>query len=119
MVGAYWISWISSFWKTTLPGVVPTLRPTSNAVSSVIEMRPLARSSVNSRMPSTRLAPPVSMASCSASGLVARMLAGLSASITWRSAKPHWRLAALVQRRGVERLAHQLGLRQVGPGDAS
>ena len=89
VVGVYWISWISSFWKTTLPGVVPTFSPTSNAVSSVIEIRPLARSSVNSRMPSTRLAPPVSIASCSASGLVARVFAGLSASVTWRSAKPH------------------------------
>ena len=89
MVGVYWISWISSFWKTTLPGVVQTLRPTSNAVLSVIWTRPSARSSVNSFMPSTRLAPPVSMASCSASGLVARLLAGLTASVIWRSANPH------------------------------
>ena len=72
-----------------MPGVVPTLRPTSNADSSVIAMRPLARSWVNSRRPSTRLAPPDSRASCIASGLVARVFAGLSASITWPSANPH------------------------------
>ncbi len=89
MVGVYWISWISSFWNTTEPGVVQTLRPTSNAVLSVIEIRPDARSSVNSRMPSIRLAPPVSIASCNASGLVASEFAGLSASSTWRSANPH------------------------------
>ena len=83
------MSWISSFWNTTVPGVVPTLRPTSNADSSVIAIRPLARSSVNRRMPSSRLAPPVSIASCSASGLVASVLAGLSASMTCCSANPH------------------------------
>ncbi len=82
VVGVYWISWINWFWKTTLPGVIARLPPTSNAASSVIETRPLARSSVYSRNPSTRLAPPVSRASCSASGLVASAFAGLSASIT-------------------------------------
>ena len=92
MVGVYWMSWIRSFWKTTVPGVVPTLRPTSNADSSVIAMRPRARSSVNSRRPSSRLAPPVSIASWSASGLVASVFAGLRASITWFSAKLHWAL---------------------------
>ena len=92
VVGVYWTSWISSFSKTTLPGVVATLRPTSNAESSVIEMRPRARSCVNKRMPSIRLAPPESIAICIASGLVARQLAGLAASTTWRSRKPHWPL---------------------------
>ena len=82
VVGAYWISWIRSFSNTTLPGVVATLRPTSNAVSSVIDTRPRAKSCTNRRMPSTRLAPPLSSAVCSASGLVARQLAGLSASTT-------------------------------------
>ena len=89
VVGVYWISCSNSFWNTTLPGEVPTSRPTSKAISSVIETRPLARSSTNSFMPSMRLAPPVSMASCIASGLVARLLAGLSASSTWVSANPH------------------------------
>ena len=32
VVGAYWMSWMSSFWKTTLPGVVARLRPTSKAL---------------------------------------------------------------------------------------
>ena len=29
--GAYWINWISSFSKTTEPGVIARLRPTSKA----------------------------------------------------------------------------------------
>src|SRR6478752_5534700 len=78
-----------SFWKMTVPGVVATLAPTSKADSSVIEMRPLARSSVNNLRPSVRLLPPVSSASCWASGLVIKLLAGLSASVTCRSAKLH------------------------------
>jgi hypothetical protein len=82
VVGAYWISCISSFSNTTLPGVVARLRPTSNAWSSDIEMRPRARSAMNSRAPSTRLAPPLSSAVCSASGLVARQWPGLIASTT-------------------------------------
>ena len=72
----------------TLPGVVATLRPTSNAWSSVIETRPCARSAMNSFMPSIRLAPPDSTASFIASGFVASEFAGLSASTTWRSRKP-------------------------------
>src|SRR6476660_7770062 len=77
------------FWKMTVPGVVATLAPTSKADSSVIEIRPLARSSVNNLRPSVRLLPPVSSASCWASGLVIKLFAGLSASVTWRSAKLH------------------------------
>ena len=70
--GAYWITWISSFSKITAPSVTAMFRPTSNALSSVIEMRPLARSLKNSAIPSARLAPPVSSASCIASGLVTK-----------------------------------------------
>ena len=92
VLGVYWMSWIRSFSNTTLPGLVATLRPTSKAVSSVIDTRPLAKSSMNRRVPSTRLAPPLSSAACKASGLVARQLAGLRASTTWRSTKPHWAL---------------------------
>ena len=44
---------------------------------------------MKSRIPSTRLAPPDSSASWIASGFVASMFAGLSASITWPSANPH------------------------------
>ena len=51
VLGAYWISWISSFSNTTLPGVVARLRPTSKAVSSVVEMRPFAKSCKKRRMP--------------------------------------------------------------------
>jgi len=46
---------LSSFSNTTLLGSFATLRPTSNAVSSVIETRPLAKSSTKSRMPCARL----------------------------------------------------------------
>ena len=35
LMGAYWMSWMISFWKTTLPGAVATLRPTSKASMSV------------------------------------------------------------------------------------
>jgi hypothetical protein len=84
--GAYCTSCINSFSNTTLPGLVATLRPTSKAASSDIEMRPFARSARKRHAPSMRLVPPVSSAACIASGLVARQLAGFVASITWRSA---------------------------------
>ncbi len=51
---AYWMSWISSFWKMTFPGVTARLPPTSKAASSVIDTRPFARSSVNRRMPAAQ-----------------------------------------------------------------
>src|SRR6187551_2524390 len=54
VVGAYWISCISSFSKTTLPGVVARSRPTSKARSSDIEMRPFATSARNRPVPSIR-----------------------------------------------------------------
>ena len=84
VAGAYWISWISSFSYTTLPGVTARLRPTSNADSSVMDTRPCSTSSIRCRMPACRLSPLVASASCSASGLVAAKLAGLMASISWR-----------------------------------
>ena len=51
VVGAYWISCIRSFWKTTLPGVVAMFSPILNAVMSVmlIASRPLPRSRSSSR----------------------------------------------------------------------
>jgi hypothetical protein len=39
VVGAYWMSCINSFWKTTLPGVVATFSPSLNASRSVIRGR--------------------------------------------------------------------------------
>ena len=54
------MSSISSLRYTTLPGVTARLRPTSNARSSVIVMRPLRASSARLRKPCTRLAPSVS-----------------------------------------------------------
>ena len=72
VVGAYWISSINSFLKTTLPGVVARLRPTSNAVSSVMAIRPRCASAIRFDAPWTIEAPPESSASRKASGLVAR-----------------------------------------------
>ena len=52
VVGAYWISCIRSFWKTTLPGVTATFSPTRKLLSSVMRMRrsPLPRSRSASRL---------------------------------------------------------------------
>ena len=90
--GAYWITCIRSFSKITAPGVTARFLPTWKAVSSVIDTRPLARSSKNLTMPSATLLPPVCIASCIASGLVAKKLAGLKASLNCRTAKRIWPL---------------------------
>ncbi len=79
--GAYWISWISSFSKTTVPGVVARLRPTSKADSSTRVIRPFCRSSIKFFMPSVRLAERVSIALRITSGLVAGKFDGLIASM--------------------------------------
>ena len=42
VVGSYWISWNSSFWKITLPGVVATFLPISKAEVSVMRDAQLA-----------------------------------------------------------------------------
>ncbi len=83
--GAYWINWKSSFSKTTAPFDTATLRPTSNASSSVIEMRPRFRSSRRFAKPMRMLSPCVSTAVFIASGLVAAKLAGLIESMNWRA----------------------------------
>ena len=31
VLGLYWMSWMSSFWNTTLPGVIARFLPTSKA----------------------------------------------------------------------------------------
>ena len=80
VVGAYWMSSISSLRKTTLPGVTARLRPTSNARSSLIVMRPRCASATRLASPCTRLAPSVDSARFSTSGLVAMKLVGASAS---------------------------------------
>jgi hypothetical protein len=83
--GAYWINWNSSFSKTTEPFDTATLRPTSKALSSVIEMRPRFRSSSRFAKPARMLSPCVSIAVFIASGLVAGKLAGLIESMNWRA----------------------------------
>ncbi len=80
VVASYWISSISSLRNTTLPGVTARLRPTSNADSSLIVMRPLATSPMKLRKPSITLAPSVSIARASTSGLVAGKFVGATAS---------------------------------------
>src|SRR3989441_9611494 len=70
VVGAYWISWISSFSYTTCPGVTARLRPTSKAWSSVWLMRPFCTSPIRFARPRVRLSPRLSSACCIASGLV-------------------------------------------------
>ena len=80
VVGAYWMSSISSLRYTTLPGVTARLRPTSKARSSLIEMRPRCASAARFARPCARLAPSVDSARFSTSGLVATKLVGASAS---------------------------------------
>ena len=91
VVGSYWISCIRSFWKTTLPGVVAMLTPSSNAFVSVIEILswPLPRSMSSSRLlsPLTRFWPPVAIVSRNTSGLVSAKFDGASASMYWRVKK--------------------------------
>ena len=82
--GAYWISCISSFWNTTLPGEVATFWPTLNAFSSVMLMWPRSMSPSRLDRPLTRFWPPLARVSRSTCGLVAAKLDGLSASTYWR-----------------------------------
>ena len=73
-----------------MPGVVQTLRPTSNAVL-VGHRDPALGQVLGEQLHALDQAGAAGLhapAAC-ASGLVARLFAGLSASVTWRSAKPH------------------------------
>ncbi len=83
--GAYSISWNRSFSKTTEPFDAATLRPTSKALSSVIEMRPCSTSASRLASPVRTLSPLLSSAVFKASGLVAAKLAGLIESTNWRT----------------------------------
>ena len=88
VAGAYWMSWMSSFWKTTLPGVVAMLSPTVKASGGHIgtSSRPVSGSRLrrNCRIPLTALVPPDSTAARTASGLVGKKFVGASASVTCR-----------------------------------
>ena len=73
VVGVYWISSIRRFCSTTLPGVMPTSRPTTK-FSVPAGGLPVARrwkSSAAFCMPRIRLAPPCCSVRCSTTGLVA------------------------------------------------
>ncbi len=85
VVGVYWISCISSFWKITLPGVVAMLTPTSRLDGSDWRMRsvpwPASISSASIFMPRTRLSPLDASVSRSTSGLVRTKFDGASALV--------------------------------------
>ncbi len=51
VLGAYWISSISGFLNTTLPGVTARLRPTANAPASLLEMWPRCASAARLTKP--------------------------------------------------------------------
>ncbi len=87
VVGLYSISWIRSFWNTTAPSVVATLRPTSNWLSSVIETWPCWMSCSRFCRPRAMLSPRVSIAFCWASALSTRKLLGAEAAIHCSTAK--------------------------------
>jgi hypothetical protein len=88
VAGAYWMSCIRSFWKTTLPGDTAMFSPTRNLESSVMRMRslplPRSRSFRRCERPFSRFSPPVSAVFRSTSGLVRRKLDGLIASTNCR-----------------------------------
>jgi len=83
--GAYWTIWMRAFSNTTEPGVAATLRPTSNADSSVCVMRPFSTSPMRLRSPIASVSPLVSRARLTTSGLVAAKFAGLSMSTNCRA----------------------------------
>ena len=85
--GLYSMSWNNAFSNTTAPSVVATFLPTSNRLSSVIDMWPCLASCSMLATPLARLAPWVSMAFCCASALKARKLLGEAAAIHCSTAK--------------------------------
>jgi len=91
VVGLNCSSWIRSFWNTTLPGVVATFLPSSNAVVSVILTRswPSPSSMSRSRLlkPLIRFWPWLLTVSRNTSGLVMTKFDGDSASMNWRVKK--------------------------------
>ena len=97
VVGSYWMSCSRSFWKTTLPGAVAMLRPTSKASRSVwvrLNTSPdRSMSWTRLAMPCTRFLPLVANVSRSTSGLVSGKLEGdraLPSCFRWNSAR--WRV---------------------------
>src|SRR6218665_438420 len=77
--GLYSSHWNSAVSQTTAPSVVPTLRPTSNRLSSVIDTWPWLMSCSRFCRPLAMLSPRVSMAFFCASALKARKLLGAKA----------------------------------------
>src|SRR4028118_1728527 len=69
VVGSYWISSMSSFLYTTLPGVIARFSPGWKAVASVMFILPSSRSASKFLAPSARPAPPASKAPLPAPGV--------------------------------------------------
>ena len=87
VIGAYWMSWMRSFWKMTLPGVTARFRPISKAERSVWLMRSrsfdCSRSCTKCAMPCTKLAALVCSVVRTTSGLVSGKFDGENAASIW------------------------------------
>ena len=94
VVASYCRSSISALRKTTLPGVTARLRPSANADSSLIVIRPLPMSPAKLLSPATTLAPSVSNARFSTSGFVAGKFVGAIASTNCRTENSSRRFSA-------------------------
>ncbi len=98
VAGSYCSSCITSFWNTTLPGVMAMLTPSSNALVSVMEIRswtfPCSMSCSRLASPRTRFWPPVAIVSRNTSGFVSAKFDGASASMYWRVKASIFRRAA-------------------------
>ena len=113
VVGVYWISWISSFWKTTLPGVVPTFA--ADLEGRVVGHRDPALGQVLGE----QLQALDQAGAAGLHGELQRLRVGRQGvrraqrvdHLAQREAPLG--LAALVERRGVQRLVHQVAS---GPG---
>ncbi len=87
VVGAYWMSSMSSLRNTTLPGEVATVSPTTNSASreGAAGERNFSQSLYQFCQPSTKFSPPLWNAFCNTSGLVAAKLDGESMSSSCRT----------------------------------
>ena len=88
VVGAYWMSCISSFWWITLPGVIARLRPTSNFDGSDWRIfsspPPASMSSASIWVPRTRFSAFSLRVVRNSSGLVKMKFDGDAALTSWR-----------------------------------
>ena len=87
--GTYWMSSSTSERKTTAPGVVARVWPTSNASGSTMlgTRGAVTLSRTRFRSPDSTLPPPVSIAAFHATGLISGLLLGAMASKTFSRTK--------------------------------